>query len=108
MAEQKMDGPSDEMTKDAPRSPEQIEAEIERTREELGETVAALAEKTDVKKQAQEKVDEAKAKARQAADAAAETAQDVAAEARRNPAPVIAAVSVVALVAIVVVRRRRR
>jgi len=45
-----------------PRSPEQIEAEIEATREELGETVAELADKADVKKQAKRKVDETKAK----------------------------------------------
>ena len=42
-------------------SPEQIEAEIEETREELGETVAALAEKADVKKQAKQKAEEIKA-----------------------------------------------
>jgi ElaB/YqjD/DUF883 family membrane-anchored ribosome-binding protein len=42
------------------RSPEQIEAEIEATREELGETVAALADRTDVKKQAKRKAAEAR------------------------------------------------
>ena len=45
------------------RSPEQIEAEIESTRDELGETVAELADKADVKKQAKKKVSETKAKA---------------------------------------------
>ena len=45
------------------RSPEQIEAEIAATREELGETVAELADKADVKKQAKKKVAETKAKA---------------------------------------------
>lgn len=35
------------------KSPAEIREEIERTREELGETVAAVAEKTDVKAQAQ-------------------------------------------------------
>jgi hypothetical protein len=38
--------------------PRQLRAEIERTRLELGETVAALAEKTDVKARAKEKVAE--------------------------------------------------
>ena len=38
----------------ASKDPERIEAEIEQTREDLGETVAALAEKTDVKKRGQE------------------------------------------------------
>ena len=38
------------------RSPDQIRAEIEQTRRDLGDTAAALAEKTDVKARAQEKV----------------------------------------------------
>jgi hypothetical protein len=38
------------------RSPAQIRAEIEQTRRDLGDTAAALAEKTDVKARAQEKV----------------------------------------------------
>ncbi len=37
---------------------EEITGDIERTREEVGETVAALADKFDVKQRAQEKVDE--------------------------------------------------
>ena len=44
------------------RSPEEIQAEIEQTREELGETVAEIADKADVKKQAKRKVNETKAK----------------------------------------------
>ena len=44
------------------RTPEDIEREIERTREELGDTVAALAEKTDVKARVHDKVEETKAK----------------------------------------------
>jgi ElaB/YqjD/DUF883 family membrane-anchored ribosome-binding protein len=43
---------------EAPEDPQQLRAEIERTREDLGETVAALAEKTDVKARAREKVAE--------------------------------------------------
>jgi hypothetical protein len=46
------------------RTPEQIEADIERTRRDLGDTVAAVAEKADVKAQAKAKVDEAKARLR--------------------------------------------
>jgi Protein of unknown function (DUF3618) len=42
------------------RSPDEIEADIERTREELGDTVEALAAKTDVKTRAKEKVTETK------------------------------------------------
>src|SRR5919107_157001 len=40
-----------------------LEAEIEATREELGDTVAELADKTDVKKQGKRKVARTKAKA---------------------------------------------
>ena len=43
---------------DEQRTPEEIEAEIERTRREMGDTVAAVAEKADVKAQAKSKVDE--------------------------------------------------
>ena len=42
------------------RSPEQIRADIDATREELGDTVEALAEKTDVKAQAKAKVEDVK------------------------------------------------
>ena len=45
------------------RSPEEIQADIEATRLELGDTVAELADKADVKKQAKRKVTETKAKA---------------------------------------------
>ena len=38
------------------RSPEEIRADIETTRRELGDTAAALAQKADVKARAQEKV----------------------------------------------------
>jgi membrane protein involved in colicin uptake len=44
------------------RTPEQIEAEIEQTRRDLGDTVAAVAEKADVKAQAKAKVEETKAR----------------------------------------------
>jgi ElaB/YqjD/DUF883 family membrane-anchored ribosome-binding protein len=43
-----------------PQSPEQIRAEIERTQQELGDTVEALAQKTDVKAQASARLDAAK------------------------------------------------
>ena len=44
-------------------SPAEIRAEIEQTRAELGETVAAVAEKTDVKAHAQAKVSDVKEQA---------------------------------------------
>lgn len=43
------------------RTPEQVREEIEQTREEFGDTVAALAHKTDVKAQAKHAVEETKA-----------------------------------------------
>src|SRR3954453_1771903 len=43
-----------------PENPAQLRADIERTREDLGDTVAALAEKTDVKARAKDKVAEVK------------------------------------------------
>ena len=45
------------------RDPEKMRAEIERTRHELGDTVAQLAYRADVKAQAREKVDGIKEKA---------------------------------------------
>ena len=42
------------------RTPEQVRAEIEQTREQLGDTAEALAAKTDVKGQAKRAVDNAK------------------------------------------------
>jgi hypothetical protein len=95
------------------REPEEIEQEIEQTREELGETVAAMTEKADVKKQAKAKVSGAKKKASEKKDAAtqkaAATKEQIASKAkevtpesagtgmhqaqqvaRENPVPVIA------------------
>jgi ElaB/YqjD/DUF883 family membrane-anchored ribosome-binding protein len=49
-----------ELTDDSERTPERVREEIEQTRAELGDTVAALAEKTDVKAQAKQTIDAAK------------------------------------------------
>ena len=62
------------------RSPEEIKAEIASTREELGDTVAALAEKADVKAQARKKVDETTAQVKQKVSGATGKAQDAAPE----------------------------
>lgn len=56
------------------REPEEIEQEIEQTREELGDTVAAVTEKADVKKQAKAKASGAKSKATAKKDAAKQRA----------------------------------
>jgi hypothetical protein len=45
---------------DGERTSQQVQQEIEHTRADMGETVAALAEKTDVKRQAHKALDSAK------------------------------------------------
>jgi F0F1-type ATP synthase assembly protein I len=81
------------------REPEEIREDIEQTREELGETVAAMAEKTDVKQQAKAKAEELKgqagAKAKELSDKAKGVAPDSTTEgvqqaqrlAKENPVP---------------------
>jgi ElaB/YqjD/DUF883 family membrane-anchored ribosome-binding protein len=49
---------------EAAKSPDELRGEIEETREELGDTVDALAQKADVKAQVRRVADEQKAKAR--------------------------------------------
>jgi ElaB/YqjD/DUF883 family membrane-anchored ribosome-binding protein len=81
------------------KSPEEIRREIAQTREELGDTVGALAEKTDVKAHArdrisaikdtaQEKKDEFVFKAKHATpDSAGAGAQQVASRIQQKPVP---------------------
>lgn len=57
------------------RTPAEIEQDIERTREDLGDTVAALAEKTDVKARAKDKVEEVKGSVADKKDELASKAQ---------------------------------
>src|SRR5437763_1909462 len=85
------------------RDPEQLREEIESTRRELGDTVEALAEKTDVKAQAKRKVEETKAsvaekkeellgKAKQMSpDTVVSATGEASQKARQNPAPLAAA-----------------
>ncbi len=77
--------------------PERIEAEIEETREGLGDTVAALADQADLKKQAKIKADEAK-------DRAQERIPDPILD---NPVPVAAA-AIGVVVFLLLLRRRNR
>jgi ribosome-binding protein aMBF1 (putative translation factor) len=63
---------------------EQLQAEIDQTREQLGETVEQLAAKADVKARVQPKVEEAKSRA-----------------------PVVLGAAAALLVAVVLVRRAR-
>jgi len=85
------------------RSPEEIRADIEQTREEVGDTVEALAAKTDVKAQARGRIDEVKAKAKSSTP---ESGQQVVAKVRENPAPVVLGAAV--LVAFLIGRRTAR
>jgi hypothetical protein len=83
--------------------PEQIRQKIEATRAEMGDTVAALAAKADVKTQAKQKIEDTKAtiggkkdelfgKAKEASpESASTTAAQVSVTARQNPVPVAAA-----------------
>lgn len=102
------------------REPAEIRSEIELTRQQLGETVASLARKTDVKAQARYKVEETKAsvshkkdellgKAREASpERAASLASRGSARARENPLPLAAAGAFTAgfLLAGIIVRKR--
>jgi hypothetical protein len=83
--------------------PQELRREIESTREELGDTVAALAAKADVKAQARQKIEDTKTtvagkkdelfgKAKEASPETATTAAtSVSVKARQNPVPVVAA-----------------
>ena len=86
----------------APETPAELRADIERTRRDLGDTVAALAEKTDVKARAKEKVTEVRhtvnekrtalmGRARESGpEGASSAAVQVRAKAQANPVPTAA------------------
>jgi Protein of unknown function (DUF3618) len=88
---------STQVTDEGPREPLEIRRDIEATRSELGDTVEALAHKTDVKAQAQRKVADVRqsldrkrselvGKARRSTpDSAGSTASTVTRKARDNP-----------------------
>ncbi|MGN6130758.1 MAG: DUF3618 domain-containing protein [Nocardioidaceae bacterium] len=75
------------------QSPEAIRAEIEKTREELAETVDALHKKVDIKTQAEQKAAEA-------------LDHVVTPEGKPRPPVIAVAVGTVALVALLVWRKR--
>ena len=102
------------------KSPEQIRADIEQTREELGDTVEALAEKTDVKEQAKSRISAAKdaaqtkreefvGKAREAApESASAGADQLTATVRKQPLPFAVGVAFVVGLAVGRLLGRRR
>lgn len=77
-----------------------LREDIESTRNELGDTMAALTEKSDVKAQASAKADELKAKAQEATE-------NVRAKAQDNPKPFVLGAAG-ALLALIVLRKLRR
>ena len=82
------------------KSPEELRHDVEETRQQLGDTVEALAEKTDVKTQAKRRIDSLKGTARQkqqearakakanAPESASAGAQQVMDVAKQNPVPI--------------------
>src|SRR5271166_3628944 len=95
----------------------EIQQEIERTRERLGETVEELAAKADVKARARDKAAETKARAQSTAIDATAKAQDkaivVSARVKQNELvqrrwPLAAAAAGVALISAIVIWRRRK
>ena len=83
---------------------QQLEAEIERTRERLGETVEALAAKADVKARAQRKADQLTGQLKSKAN-------QMKKQITQRPIPVAVAagaVGVLAATLVVVSRRRQR
>ena len=84
------------------KRPEEIRREIESTREALGDTVAALAEKTDVKARAKEKVEGVKEQI--GSFEVAPAVAQVKTKARQNP---IVVAAVAALVGGLLIRRLR-
>ena len=75
------------------RDPEEIRTEIDETREELADTAAALAYKTDVKARAKERVEGIKA---DIADKTPSSAQEAGGAVKRNPVPAIAIAAAIA------------
>jgi septal ring factor EnvC (AmiA/AmiB activator) len=88
---------------DAPRpsdDPQVLREEIERTREQLGETIEALAAKADVKAQAQQKLSQLTARLKTAAGQAKQRAAATSASiSKATPEPVQRAASTAAVTA---------
>jgi hypothetical protein len=98
-------------------NPDELAAEVERTRERLGETVQELAAKADVKARAQEKAAELTHAAREKTTHAAHAVHDAGEKAREKAekagrpalaAAVVAGAAATAVTAVAAVRRRRR
>ncbi|WP_278265336.1 DUF3618 domain-containing protein [Nocardia sp. AG03] len=98
-----------------PVDPEDLRLDRDLTRQELGETVAALTDKLDVPARAKDKVHATTEAAKQQvtdakyqALATADQARDMAGQAARTPAIPLAAAALAAGVAVWLIARRRR
>jgi ElaB/YqjD/DUF883 family membrane-anchored ribosome-binding protein len=101
-AEQEAEALEQEDQPEQPTDPDQLRGEIAEAREELGETVEALAAKADVKGRAKDNVYEQKARARAKLN-------EVTEQVKEKPVPVAAVAGIVgALLLLVLLRRRRR
>jgi hypothetical protein len=78
-----------------------IQADIEQTRTELGQTVGALSAKLDVKQRVADKKSEVKHRV-------AEKSQQVRSQAQAKPAVPVAAVALVVLILGIIIWKRRR
>jgi ElaB/YqjD/DUF883 family membrane-anchored ribosome-binding protein len=74
------------------RDPEEIRSEIDETREELADTAAALAYKTDVKARAKERVQDVRTNI---AERTPSSAQEAGGAVKRNPLPAAAVAAAV-------------
>jgi hypothetical protein len=84
---------------------DELQADIEHTRKELGETVQALSQKLDVKERTKQKAAETRDRVREKAQTLRHTAVED--QRVKRGAPVAAAILIVAVVGIIVWRRRR-
>ena len=91
------------MNETVDRRPDDIQADIERTRKELGETVGALSDKLDVKQRAKDKAAEARERVVETTHSVGRVATEP-----KVTAPVIAALVVAAVAVGFVAWRRRR
>ncbi|WP_199430113.1 DUF3618 domain-containing protein [Qaidamihabitans albus] len=96
-----------------PRDAEQARTDIELTREELGDTVQALAEKANVPERAKEQLHERTEQARdlmrdKLPPPAADRVEKVAGTVGRNPAPIVGAAVLAVILVRLIVRRRQQ
>ncbi|MFC0533675.1 DUF3618 domain-containing protein [Phytohabitans kaempferiae] len=104
---------ANEPTPAPPSDPDALRAEIERTRDDLGDTVNAIAAKADVKARAKSAAGEARGRMQDTATVATEQAtlraSEVRERVRQRPAPVAAAAGgLLAVVGTIMIVRRWR